>query len=84
MYDFSGVGTRGALVYKVDLLAIIRPGSESHGTQLDIEREELDFNGTGTLVDGGWLPFHVTGTIQGSLSHQGHLILTVRTETHLP
>lgn len=64
-----------------DLETVVCPRAELHDAGLLVEREVLDVNLTGALVDGWRLPLHTARVVQGRFRRERHLEITVRTET---
>lgn len=79
--DFRGRALGHAQMDQVYLIPVVRPRSELHDALLDIKGEELHVDHTGTLVNGGRLPYHLTVRVKDSLRHQRHLVITVSAGT---
>ena len=63
------------------LVAVECPRSELHVAALLVEREVLDVDGAGTLVDRRRLPANAAVREQRRLRHQRHLVAPVRADT---
>lgn len=75
--DFRGRALGHTQMDQVHLIPVISPRSEFHDALLDIKGEKLYVDHTGTLVDGGRLPYHLPVGVKDCLRHQRHLVITV-------
>lgn len=64
------------------LEAIVGPRAEFHNARLLVEREILDVYLAGGLVYGRGFPLHSSREVEGGLSGQGHLEVTIGAETN--
>ena len=60
-------------------VSVVSPRSKLHETSLLVEREVLDINFTGRLVNSRRLPLHYAVGMQYCLRHYRHLVVTIGT-----
>ena len=62
--------------------SVIGPASELHHALLLVEGEVLHVNTAVGLVDGGGVPLDPARVGEDRLGHDGHLVVTVRTDSN--
>ena len=71
---------RRRLARHVDLLGVVRPGTKLHATLLLVEREVLDVDGAGALVDGRGKPRDLARVVYDRVHQELDVEVAVGTE----